>query len=423
MDWMKRAYEIIKRWKGDSYVHGLGVLEQVGDVTAPLGRRALVVSNESYRNTLVVETIASLSQAGVESVGIVDGVRPNTPLEDVVRLGAKIERSEADVLVVIGAGSTIDGAKAANVLASLGGSVDQYFGTGRVSETLTTSGKSLIPMVAIQTSSSSAAHLTKYSNVTDFASGQKKLIVDDAITPTVALFDYRTTLSMPRAVTVAGALDTIAHTFEVFMGASKKTYELTAEIAECAIRLVVAYTPLLVDDLESERAREALGLASDLGGYAIMVGGTSGAHLTSFSLVDIASHGTACGLMNPYYAVLFSKAIEDQLRLIAPIFGVTDSADLTLGELAIATAEAMMAFNRSIGSPTRLDELDGFSEKHITRALTAAKDPQLEMKLANMPIPMTAGDVDRYMAAVLESATRGDLSLIEIMEPPTQEAR
>ena len=45
---------------------------------------------------------------------------------------------------------------------------------------------------------------------------------------------------------------------------------------------VCARTPLYPPGV---RARTALGLATDLGGYAIMLGGTSGAHLTSFSLV------------------------------------------------------------------------------------------------------------------------------------------
>ncbi len=61
-------------------------------------------------------------------------------------------------------------------------------------------------------------------------------------------------------------------------------------------------------------AREALCLATDLGGYAIMLGGTNGGHLTSFSLVDILTHGRACALMNPYYTVFFAPAVEGPLQ-------------------------------------------------------------------------------------------------------------
>ncbi len=54
--------------------------------------------------------------------------------------------------------------------------------------------------------------------------------------------------------------------------------------------------------------------------------------------------------------------------------------------------------------------MPGFSEAHIERALAAAKDPQLRMKLENMPVPLTAEMVDDYMGPVLRAAKTGDLS-------------
>ena len=174
---------------------------------------------------------------------------------------------------------------------------------------------------------------------------------------------------------------------------------------------------MLVDDPKNVKAREAIGLATDLGGYAIMIGGTSGAHLTSFSLVDIVSHGTACGIMNPYYAVLYAKAIQKQLKVVGSIFatfGFGSSVENLEGrDLAVAVAQSMIAFSKSIKAPTKLEDLKGFSAAHIDRALSAAKDPQLEMKLKNMPVPMTSGDVDTYMEPLLRAAAGGDLSLIK----------
>jgi len=73
---------------------------------------------------------------------------------------------------------------------------------------------------------------------------------------------------------------------------------------------VVLAPPLELDSQEDMDSRESLGLGTDLGGYAIMVGGTSGPHLTSFSLVDVLSHGRACAIMSPYYTVFFAPAIQ-----------------------------------------------------------------------------------------------------------------
>jgi alcohol dehydrogenase len=148
-----------------------------------------------------------------------------------------------------------------------------------------------------------------------------------------------------------------------------------------------------------------------------MVGGTNGAHLTSFSLVDILSHGRACAIMNPYYTVFFGPAIQPQLRVLAQIyrrhgFFVGDPSALQGRALAEAVAAAMVRLARRVGFPATLGEIEGFSEDHIRRALTAAKNPQLEMKLKNMPVPLTAAMVDEFMEPVLRAAVSGDFSLI-----------
>ena len=273
----------------------------------------------------------------------------------------------------------------------------------------------------METSASSGAHLTKYSNITDPVVGQKKLIVDMAVVPAFALFDYEVTCSMPVKVTIDGALDAIAHTFEVFCGAKGDAYDRAKDLCETAISLVVDWAGKIIADPKNTKAREAIGLATDLGGYAIMVGGTSGAHLTSFSLVDIVGHGTACGIMNPYYAVFYSKAIQPQLKTIGKIFasrgfGRKDVETLEGRELAEAVSYAMIEFAKSINAPTKLTDIPGYKhDVHFVRAITAAKDPDLKMKLQNMPVPMTADDVDQYMAPVLLAAETGDLSGIKEM--------
>jgi alcohol dehydrogenase class IV len=233
------------------------------------------------------------------------------------------------------------------------------------------------------------------------------------------VFDYEVTAGAPASLTADGALDGIAHSLEVLYGAvGKPTYDKAKAIAAESICLVVQYLPLALDDPANVEARQALGLATDLGGYAIMVGGTNGAHLTSFSLVDILSHGRACAIMNPYYSVFFAPVIEEPLRLVGQIHKDAGYSDADFDQLegrglGMAVARAMIAFEKRIGFPSTLSEVPGFSDEHIERALTAAKNPQLKMKLENMPVALTAGTVDRYMGPVLQAAKTGDLALIE----------
>lgn len=425
MDLKKRATKLLNEFKGNDYLFGLEVLDQVGELAAAYGQSALVISNTTYLKPVAEQVVASLEKHGVKLAGgkIVPDAGPNCPREDVYRIETYILHFKPDCIIAIGGGSTLDAGKAANSLATLGDytpEIDCYFGTGLVTEALQKSGKQLRPLIAIQTAASSGSHLTKYSNVTDPVAGQKKLVVDEAIIPTKAVFDYKVTESMPLSLTIDGALDGIAHCLEVFYGIKSPQYDLAKEITEVAIELVVEYTSHVVKNPHDLEARAALGLATDLGGYAIMIGGTNGAHLTSFSLVDIASHGRACGIMNPYYTVFFAPVIQEQLHIVGDIFYqagfiTKDLEQLQGRELGLAVAEGMINFSKSINSPTTLAELPGFSDEHIERALAAAKNPQLEMKLKNMPVPLEASLVDEYMAPILAAAKTGDFSLIKNM--------
>jgi alcohol dehydrogenase len=423
-----KARDLLHEFKGDAYLFGAGVLSRVGEVVASIGQRPEPV--EGKRPVLVrdtfpgsddfVQTIRdAAAEAGVPLAGEIKGAGPNAPREDLFRITDELKALHPDVIISFGGGSTIDATKAAEVLRTLGGEIDDYFGTGLVAESLAESSKSLTPHIAIQTAASSGAHLTKYSNITDVSTRQKKLIVDEAIVPARPVFDYEVTYGAPPVLTADGALDGASHCLEVLYGAVGKPYYAKVEqVAATGIDMVVNYLPRAIENLRDTEAREALCLATDLGGYAIMLGGTNGGHLTSFSLVDILSHGRACAIMNPYYTVFFAPAIQEPLKLMGKVYreaGLTtaDVEGLSGRELGVAVAEAMFELARRIGFPIRLSEVEGFSQDHIERALAAAKNPQLKMKLENMPVPLTAEIVDEYMGPVLEAARDGDLTLIK----------
>jgi alcohol dehydrogenase len=470
------ARRLVEEFKGARYRFGNGVLPEAGGIIAALGKRAMLVRSGFAGIEGPVETLRrALAAAGVQLVAEVRGAAPNTPRRDVLRIADEIRRVEPDVIVSFGGGSTIDATKAAEILRSLGGRIEDYFGMGlvtkklqvrsvpaRASNSAPTGCKSrdlspdpalqsspgardasgemphgiptnaLTPHVAIQTAAGSAAHLTKYANVTDgtqtgpetptveSGSGppQKKLIVDEAIVPARPVFDYTLTHHAPPALTADGALDGLAHILEVFYGAvGQPHYDRLRQIAQTGISLIVSCLPQVLAEPRDAVAREGLCLATDLGGYAIMRGGTNGGHLTSFSLVDILSHGRACAVMNPYYTVFFAPAIEDPLRVVGEVFRNVgyikqDLAPLRGRDLGLAAANGMFAFARAIGFPTTLGEVSGFTRGHIDRALAAAKNPQLRMKLENMPIPMTAEKVEATMGPILEAAATGEVSRI-----------
>jgi alcohol dehydrogenase class IV len=420
----EKASALLRRFKGDNYIFGTGCIGSLGKLSSGLGKRVSVVAGgagkkwgEEIRG--IVRRI--LYESGITLAGdIIDGAKPNSPFEDVFRISEEISSQNPDSVVSVGGGSLIDAVKAAITYSVLGDwypNINDYFGENRVSDMLAKTGRKMLPSVAVQLASGSAAHLTKYSNITDMKKSQKFLMIDNAVTPDRALFDYSYTRTMSKDFTMDGAFDGISHCLEVYMGMKTERLDEVEDVALSGIELITENIKTAVRCPENVEAREALGLGTDLGGYSIMIGGTNGAHLNSFSLVELLPHGRACALMNPYYVVFFSPAIEDKLRKVGAIYQKAgyvkmDMDKLSGRDLGMAVAEGMIALSKDVGFPTALKDVPFFSDEHIRRCLAAAKNPKFESKLRNMPVPLSADNVDEYMGSVLAAAKTGDFSLI-----------
>lgn len=85
-------------------------------------------------------------------------------------------------------------------------------------------------------------------------------------------------------------------------------------------------------------------------------------------------------------------------------------------DLGVAVAEAMVNLSKKAGLPMTLSEIPGFSDEHIERAMSAAKNPRLETKLRSMSVPLDATPVEGCMRSILMAAKTGDLGLIENMK-------
>lgn len=419
------AIKLLKQFKSDDYIFGNNCLSQLPKLIDPDIKGISVVIqgfHEKWMKPSTEQILKILDEHNILIEGkIIMGAEPNAPRDDVFRIADELKEQGAELVITIGSGSGIDATKAAVaywILSDHFPELDDYFGMGSVTKILEQTKRKLPQILAVQWASSSAAHLTKYSNITDIDKGQKMLIVDEALVPAKALFDYSVTVTQPETLTLDGGLDGISHCLEVYMGIDNSKLALAKEICLTGIELVVQNLREVCVNPENQEAREAIGLATDLGGYAIMVGGTNGAHLNSFSMTDILSHGRACALMNPYYVVFFSPAIDDRLMDIAAIYHKhgylkEEYTNLSGRHLGLALARAMVNMSKEIGFPTSLQEVPGFSTHHIEMCLEAAKNQKLESKLKNMPVPLNASLIDQYMGPILQAARTGDFSLIK----------
>ncbi len=424
----RKAAKLLTEFKEDNYIFGLDCFDKLSQLVQDTGRKISVIAGgagKEWGEDLRKEIAASLKKYGLKTAGdVIDGAKPNSPYDDVYRVANSLKEQEPDAVLAVGGGSVIDAVKGSLCIEALGEKfpeLESYFGMGKLDGMLEEADATILPMTAVQLASGSGAHLTRYSNLTNMATCQKKLIIDDNLVPRKVLFDYKKTISMSAEFTKDGALDGLSHSLEVFYGSKPELMKKVQPIASLSIDLIINNVKKACESPESLVAREALGLGTDLGGYAIMVGSTNGAHLNSFSMVDILSHGRAVALLNPYYTVFFAPAVENQLRVLFDIFkeagyaSVSNSDKFKGRDLGLAVAESMMALSYDIGFPTKLNDVEGFSKEHITRALSAAKNPQLESKLKGMPVAMSSETVDDYMGPLLEAASSGDLSLIKNM--------
>jgi alcohol dehydrogenase len=416
------ALMLLKEWKGEHYISGCNSLDKI-PLLLGNAQSIHIIAGKNVRKCGVFDKLLSvINSCNKKVTAVSEGAGPNSPDRDVLQIAADIKKSKPDLVISFGGGSVIDAVKGAVVIASLGGTLEEYYGTGLVTQKIAKVKKELIPHIAIMTASASAAHLTKYANVTNLQTMQKKLIIDDAIIPAGAVYDYHTSETMSIDFTNTGAFDGIGHLSEVYYGYPQngEHFKLVNKITAIGIPLICRGLMKLIHDKNDLSARIDLGMGTDLGGYAIMLGSTNGPHLNSFSLVDLMDHGKAVGLLQPYYGCYFARAIPDRIRSLCKIYeslGLTD-LDQHLDSVDNAHignfyATTLINLMKMVSFPSCFNEYTGFSEYYIDKMLAAAKNPQLESKLNAMPVVFTVDHVDYEMRKILRSAMNGDLLLLK----------
>lgn len=416
------AQILLKEWKGDHYISGCNAFDKIQHLLGNAESIHIVAGKNVRKCGLLDKLISVINYCNKKVTAVSEGAGPNSPDRDVIRIAADIKKSKPDLVISFGGGSVMDAVKGAIVIASLGGTLEEYYGTGLVTQKQNNIHKKLIPHVAIMTASASAAHLTKYANVTIIQTMQKKLIIDDAIIPDGAVYDYHYSETMSADFTNTGAFDGLGHLSEVYYGYPENGthFQLVNKVAAVGIPLICRGLIKLLQNKSDLSARIDLGLGTDLGGYAIMLGSTNGPHLNSFSLVDLMDHGKAVALLQPYYGCYFARAIPDRIRSLCKIYeslGLTDinqsTDNVDNAHIGSFYASTLINLMKLVSFPSCLNDFAGFSSKYIEKMLSAAKNPQLESKLKAMPVVFTIEHIDSEMRKILQAAMHGDLYLLK----------
>src|SRR5512133_3701363 len=188
---------------------GCGRINETGQAVSRFGKRCLVVSEppRGHLRPLLQRIDGSLKEAGVE-VAYFEGVVPN-PTTHSVTAGAEAARSfQADVVLGVGGGSSMDTAKAIAVEATHPGTCWDYlfFKTPPTERTL--------PVIAVSTTSGTGSQVTQVAVVTQPETQTKSALYNSRLFPRVAIVDPELMRTVPPHVSASTGFDVFCHAFE-----------------------------------------------------------------------------------------------------------------------------------------------------------------------------------------------------------------
>ena len=274
-------------------VFGPGSLGKLGSLAAELGgKRALLVTDKGITKAGHAERArASLEAAGI-AVTIFDSVRENPDTEDVRRCVAAADAAKVDIFIGLGGGSSMDTAKACNLLLSNGGEMKDYWGVGKAT-------KPMLPFIAIPTTAGTGSECQSAALIMDEVTHHKMACLDPKISARVALLDPELTLSQPARVTACTGMDAISHAVETAV--TRKRTAMSAIFSREAFRLCFeSFSRILANPADLD-ARSQMQLGAAHSGTAIECSMLGAAHSAANPLTSRHGvvHGQAVGLVLP----------------------------------------------------------------------------------------------------------------------------
>lgn len=336
-------------------MQNLGVYKNTTEIT--YGINALkevknIIDQQGFKNALIV------TDPGISETGLVDELakyvkhinydvfkecQPNPTVKNCYDALEKLKAINADVVIAIGGGSSIDVAKATALLATNDGRIEEYEG-------IDTFENDLLPLIAIPTTAGTASEVTNFTVITDEEREYKFTIGGVKIAPKWAVVDPLVTLTLPPQVTAATGLDALVHAIESYT--SKMANPITKTLAREAIRKISGNLRQAVYNGDTIKYRDEMLMGSLLAGLAFNNTRLGNCHALSHPISAIygVPHGVANAILIPHVMEFNIKAAPELFADIAEDMGeVLDG--LTLLEKAYKSVEAVRKLATDIGIP------------------------------------------------------------------------
>jgi alcohol dehydrogenase len=272
-------------------VFGPGSLARLGELARELGfRRPLLVADPGLVATGSVDRARRLLEAAGVSVATFHAFDQN-PDSAMVAAGTEAAlAAEADSLVALGGGSSLDCAKGIAFVAPNGGTMADYRGYGKAT-------RPLLPMIGVPTTAGTGSDAQSYALISDAATHRKMACGDPGAAFKIALLDPELTLSLPASVTAIAGYDALSHAVETSV-TSRRT-PMSACFSREAFRLLDRSYERVLDAPSDLDARGDMLLGSYFAGLAVETSMLGAAHACANPLTAHhgTTHGIAVGLM------------------------------------------------------------------------------------------------------------------------------
>ncbi|WP_418120802.1 iron-containing alcohol dehydrogenase PsrA [Variovorax sp. 350MFTsu5.1] len=305
-------------------------------------RRAILIAFPEAQQVGLLPRVRAL--LGECLVALETDVRPNP---DVDWLAPMYERlwapsAQAECVVALGGGSTIDCAKAMLVRTRSGHFHELVRAMEGDPQGLAVDGHRRL--IALPTTAGTGSEVTPWATVWDQAGARKLSLHLDCTWPEAAIVDASLMGSLPPAATLASGLDALSHAFEALWNVHRNP--ISASLAVDAARAIVRTLPALMREPGQVSLREAMATAALQAGLAFSNTRTALAHSLSYdiTLATGTAHGIACSFSLPRVMAL---ALGRDAAVDAQLMAVFDAPS------PAAAVAALTDFLHALGVSTR----------------------------------------------------------------------
>ena len=334
---------------GTSYFGQGAIQEIVNEIKNRHFKKALVTSTPDLFEFKVATKVTDLLDAAGIDYEIYDGIKPNPTIENVTAGVDACKAAGADVIVAVGGGSPIDTSKAIATIIT-----NPEFADVRSLEGLAPTKNPCLPIIAVTTTSGTAAEVTINYVITDVEKNRKFVCVDPHDIPIVAIVDPDMSASMPTGLCAATGMDALVHAVEGYI--TKGAWELTDMLHLKAIEIIGRSLRSAVAG--DYAGREAMSLGQYIAGMGFSNVGLGIVHSMAHPLSAVYDipHGKACAMLLTAVLKFNAPATGEKYREIARVMGVSDVDEMDQETYRQAAIDVIQKLADDVGIPKSLSE-------------------------------------------------------------------